>query len=164
MHMFNGQVGLGCMGLVSHEATQQDWGRPYWIRLHPIYTWFPNLEERWCWRWRWSLIMYKLWENPVTSKFVTLETSSISWDAWINILAYEVMRRMLTFSEFLDLEYRNQGSEEFLEKITRPGYILKQYHAILESGLKEYKEKLGILFKFLKCLSVCLFVMFLLPW
>ena len=85
---------------------------------------------------------YKYFEKPMSTRYVTLETSASGWEQKKASLAQETARRLETTSEELDTVSKVGIINDFHCKLKRSGYSKRQISEIIISGITGHVRKM----------------------
>ena len=86
-------------------------------------------------------IKYSFFKKPLSSKFVVMEKSALSWDSKRAVLSQEVIRRSMNMCNDISQEERDSKIENFTTMLLDSGYTHTQAREVVVSGLTGYERK-----------------------
>ena len=87
-------------------------------------------------------VMYKYFEKPMSTKKVIMRSSALSENTKISSLSQDMVRRMKTTSEKLDMKEKVGVIDNYAKKLVNSGYTGAQATKIITAGLKGYESAL----------------------
>ena len=102
--------------------------------------WLPTLDT--CFRINENNVAeYKYYEKPMVSTKTLQRRAAMEENTKMNILANDMMRRLLTTKEELGAAYRGAVVDQYGAKLLRSGYTREQTRKILLNGIKGFENK-----------------------
>ena len=90
-----------------------------------------------------QVVRYAFFRKPLSTPFLVMENTALSWDSRRSILSQEVIRRGMHMHPSIPLQEKLDTYSDFEELMLNSGYSWKQIQEVMMSGLLGLEKKVS---------------------